>query len=174
MKQGQHHDSADARSIVASLYSVRIVQHFNAPAARVFDAWLDADSAGQWLFATALRPMIDVEIDARVGGAFRLSAEQENAFAHTGRYIEIVPPRRLVFTLQMAECPRSMTLVTVSITPRSAGCELMLSHAGLPLDRASYAEGRWTGILHGLGIVLDATRARATIRNPTNIVTTAR
>jgi uncharacterized protein YndB with AHSA1/START domain len=168
MKQRQRPGS-DARSIVAQQSAIRITQHFNASTTRVFNAWLDAESAGQWLFATALRPMTDIDIDARVGGTFRLAARQEGAaVAHTGRYVEILPHRHLAFTLLMAERPRSMTLVTVSTTPRSVGCELALSHEGVPLDCTNYVEGRWTGILHGLGIVLDATRSRTSATTQAN------
>src|SRR2546422_8524707 len=44
---------------------------YDAPSARVFGAWLDPEVAGQWLFATASRPMAHAEIDARVEGSFR-------------------------------------------------------------------------------------------------------
>lgn len=160
MRQRQS-PGGDARSSVAQQSAIRITRRFDVSAARVFNAWLDAESAGQWLFATALRPMTDVAIDARIGGAFRFSAERDGtAVAHTGRYIEIDPHRQLAFRLSMPERPRAITLVTVSITPRPAGCELVLSHEGVPLDCASHVEGRWTGILHGLGLTLDAARSR--------------
>src|SRR5438046_1332656 len=44
---------------------------FAASPERIFNAWLDPPFAARWLFATASRPIAHVEIDARVGGAFR-------------------------------------------------------------------------------------------------------
>jgi hypothetical protein len=54
-----------------NLRSVQVVRRFEFSAERVFDAWLDRNTAGQWLFAHESRPMIKVEIDPRVGGSFK-------------------------------------------------------------------------------------------------------
>lgn len=131
--------------------NIRVTQRFSAPPDRVFDAWVDPGIAGRWLFATASRPMTSVAIDARVGGSFRLVDGQDGeAIEHTGEYIEIVPSRRLVFTVSMENHSR----VVVEIVPLEKGCELTLTHEGVPLDDASRTEGRWTGILYGLGVTL--------------------
>lgn len=132
--------------------AIRLTRRFRAPPRRVFDAWLDPGLAGRWLFATALRPMTDVEIDARVGGTFRL-AERRNGTSteHHGRYVEIVPHHRLVFTLREE---RRATRVTVEINPSQRGCKLRLRHENLPPERAHDTEARWSGILYGLGETL--------------------
>jgi uncharacterized protein YndB with AHSA1/START domain len=135
--------------------AIRLTRRFDEPPRRVFDAWLDPGLAGRWLFATASRPMTDVEIDARVGGWFRL-ADRRNGESteHHGRYVEIVPHRRLVFTLQGGSRPREATRVIVEIIPRKRGCELRLRHENVPPDRTHDTEARWTGILYGLGETL--------------------
>ena len=51
---------------------VRVAHRFNASPEEVFDAWLDEGTAGKWLFATANEQMVEVEIDAHVGGRFVL------------------------------------------------------------------------------------------------------
>ena len=66
-----------SRSIAQRPTAIRITRRFAAPAADVFDAWLDPEIAGQWLFATASRPMTHVEIDARVEGAFRFAEQRD-------------------------------------------------------------------------------------------------
>ncbi len=131
---------------------VRVSQRFDAPPERVFDAWLDPAMAGAWLFATASHPMTRVEIDARVGGSFRFVDRRDGEkIEHTGRYLEIVPPRRLVFTLFMENSPRVATQVAAEIVPLETGCELRLVHDNVPPAQASRIEGRWTGMLYGLG-----------------------
>jgi uncharacterized protein YndB with AHSA1/START domain len=131
---------------------VRVSQRFEAPPERVFGAWLDPAIAGAWLFATASHPVARVEIDARVGGSFRfVDRRGGKEVEHTGRYLEIVPHRRLVFTLFMENSPRVATRVAAEIVPLEAGCELKLVHENVPPGQASRTEGRWTGMLYGLG-----------------------
>jgi uncharacterized protein YndB with AHSA1/START domain len=138
--------------------AIRVTRRFRASPQRVFDAWLDPEAAGRWLFATAAQPMTDVAIDARVGGVFRFAAGGGGEVTeHTGQYLEIVPHRRLVFTLSMADRPAAVTRVTVEVVPRRTGCELTVVHERVPRERAQQTEGRWTGMLYGLG----ATRAAA-------------
>lgn len=134
--------------------AIRVASRFRAPPERVFRAWLEPTVAARWLFATASEPMTDVAIDPRVGGAFRLAARGNGT--HAGRYVEIVPHRRLVFTLAEAGRRGAVTRVTAEINPLKSGCELALTHEDVPPDRAGETEARWTGILYGLGETLDA------------------
>jgi len=136
-----------------------VSRRFSAPPERVFHAWLDPQIAGQWLFATALRPMARVEIDARVAGSFCfVDRQHRETIEHTGEYIEIVPHRRLVFTLSTDSRPHGITRVIVEIAALKKGCELVLTHENVPPDYASYTKGRWTGILYGLGVTLNSSR----------------
>jgi uncharacterized protein YndB with AHSA1/START domain len=135
---------------------IRVTRRFRAPPERVFDAWLDPEAAGQWLFATASRPMTRVEIDARAAGSYFFAVRRNGALVeHSGEYIEIVPHRRLVFTLCMPDHPHVTTQVMVEINALKTGCELVLTHANVPPDRAHHTEARWTGILYGLGVTLN-------------------
>lgn len=137
--------------------TIRVTHRYGASPRHAFDAWLDPAVAGSWLFATASQPMAQVEIDGRVGGLFRFAERQTGETArYTGQYVEIVPDRRLVFTLSMEPQPNVITRVTVAIAPFAKGCTLKLTHENIPRAHASHVEGRWTGILHGLGVTLDS------------------
>lgn len=136
---------------------VRVTGSFSASPDRVFDAWLDRRMAGKWLFATASRPMARVAIDARVGGSFCFVDRQDRGeIEHTGEYLQIDRPRRLVFTLAMENRSQVMTRATVEIVPLGTGCELTLTHENVPRDYARFTKNRWTGILYGLGVTLDS------------------
>jgi uncharacterized protein YndB with AHSA1/START domain len=151
-----------SRSVAEPPAAIRVTRRFSAPPERVFDAFLEPEVAGRWLFATALRPMTDVEIDARVGGSFRFAARRDDEIIeHRGEYIEIVPHRRLAFILAMADRPHVIARVTVGITPLRRGCELALTHENLPSDYANRTEARWTGVLYGLDETLNSLPARA-------------
>jgi uncharacterized protein YndB with AHSA1/START domain len=147
--------------------AIFIRERYDAPPERVFEAWLDPGIAGRWLFATASQPMAHVDIDARVGGSFRFADRRGAAIlAFTGRYVEIVPGRRLAFTLCTPRRPVA-SLVAVTIAPRGTGCTLSLIHEQLSGDEAPYFEDRWTGILYGLGATLDSLPQPSTlVRSP--------
>jgi uncharacterized protein YndB with AHSA1/START domain len=142
--------------------SICVARRFSAPPERVFHAWLEPAIAGRWLFATASQPMTDVDIDPRVGGSFRFVDRRDGGRTeHTGEYVEIVPHRRLVFTLAMADRPHVVTRVTAEISPRKTGCALALTHENVPPDCAGETEARWTGVLYGLDETLNSLPRRA-------------
>ena len=134
---------------------VRIAQRFSAPADRVFNAWIDPLVACRWLFATASHRMSRVEIDARAGGEFRFADERDGErIVHAGKFLDIERPRRLVFTLSMAEHSHHATRVNVEIVPLQSGCELTLVHESVLPGHAPGTDARWTGMLYGLAETL--------------------
>jgi len=135
--------------------AIRVTQRFDAPAARVFNAWLDPGFAGRWLFATAMRPVPSVKIDARAGGAFRFEDRRRGKpVVQAGRYLEIARPRRLAFTLS------GRARVSVEIAPLEKGCELRLLHQNVPQEQADHVEGRWSGMLYGLATLVGGDNGR--------------
>ena len=134
---------------------MRLTRRFDARPQRVFDAWLDPPLAARWLFATASRPIAHVEIDARVGRAFRfVDRDHGDAIEYAGEYTEIVPNRRLAFTLVLPRAEPTITRVTVAIASLDRGSRLSLVHENVPNVNASYTNDRWAGILYGLGVTL--------------------
>ncbi|WP_129641055.1 SRPBCC family protein [Peristeroidobacter agariperforans] len=111
-------------------WQLSVKRQFTASAERVFDAFLDPSKAGRFMFATATGTMVRVEIDARVGGAYafvdrRVGEDVE----HVGEYLEITRPRRLVFTLRVEKYSKDQSVVSIEITPRGSGCELVLTQS---------------------------------------------
>ena len=81
--------------------NVRVTRRYTAPPERVFDAWLDAEMIGKWMFGPALRDeeIVRLSLDARVGGSFSFVVRRQGEeIDHMGEYLEIDRPRRLVFT----------------------------------------------------------------------------
>jgi uncharacterized protein YndB with AHSA1/START domain len=66
----------------------------------VFDAWVSPEVLRRWWGAGPDWTSPSVEIDLRPGGRYRLSMEDPSGSVRTvgGRYVEVDPPRRLVFT----------------------------------------------------------------------------
>jgi uncharacterized protein YndB with AHSA1/START domain len=146
----------------AGLYrTLRLTRRVDARPQRVFDAWLDPPFAARWLFATASRPIAHVEIDARNGGGFRfVDRDDGNALEYTGEYSEIVPHRRLAFTLVMPCGESTITRVLVAIGSLNRGSRLNIIHENVPSVTARYIAHRWTGILYGLDVTLASDNAR--------------
>lgn len=134
---------------------VRITRRFSASPERVFDAWLDPAIAGKFLFATTTGQMVRAETDPRVGGKFAFTDRRDGQnVAHTGEYLDINRPRRLVFSFSVDSSPS--TRVTIEIAPTEFGCELTLTHELDPkwAEHASRTEAGWIGILDGLATAL--------------------
>lgn len=131
-----------------------VKQRFTATAERVFDAWLDPAAAGRWLFATPTGTMTCVEIDPRVGGAFRFVDRRDGEdVAHVGTYLELERPRRLTFTFRVEKYSEEADRVQVDIVPLNAGCELTLTHrmGGAWAEYAPRVTAGWGTILRNLG-----------------------
>lgn len=135
----------------ASGQVIRIARHFDAPAECVFDAWVDPESAGRWLFATPTGRIVRCEIDARVGGRFVIVDRREAGdIEHIGKYLEFERPRRLVFTFAVPHYSPLETRVTLDIVPSGKGCELTLMHENVLPEWAEQTQQGWGMILDGL------------------------
>ena len=134
--------------------NVCVRRRFRASRERVFDAWFDSKTAGKWLFATATGRSVCVEIDARAGGWFYIVErwDGENV-EHIGEYLEIIRPRRLVFTLSVEKYSLDFERVTVLFHPYGTGCELSLTHKTRP-ELARQVSGRWISMVEGLASAL--------------------
>jgi uncharacterized protein YndB with AHSA1/START domain len=131
--------------------TVRIARHFEFSAERVFDAWLDAKTAGRWLFATSTGHMVRVRIDARVGGGF-VFVDRRNGedVEHKGEYLELDRPKRLVFRFVVPKYSPTYSRVAIDIVPAGGGCDLTLVHEGVLPEYEKPTQSGWTTILEGL------------------------
>ena len=140
--------------------AVRVSKRYEAPPERVFDAWLDRQNAGKWLFATSTGEMLRVEIDARVGGQFNFTERRDGEdIEHTGEYFEIDRPRRLAFNFRVPKFSKEPSLIRIDIAPAASGSELTLVHEGVFPEYAARTEEGWNGILDGLARLLQPPHA---------------
>jgi uncharacterized protein YndB with AHSA1/START domain len=138
-----------------SKVKVQVTRRFSASPERVFDAWLDDEKAGQFLFATPNGQMTRVEIDARVGGSYLIVDRREGVeVAHMGEYLELDRPRRLVFTLSVPKYSPDAARVIIEIVPLETGCALTLSQDNADPNFVKNNEAGWTAILDGLAATL--------------------
>jgi uncharacterized protein YndB with AHSA1/START domain len=81
--------------------TISLTRTFDAPPARVFEAWTDPGQIVQW-WAPEGFSVTTCEVEARVGGAFRLCMRSPEGDDYWMRavYREIVRPERLHFTFE--------------------------------------------------------------------------
>jgi uncharacterized protein YndB with AHSA1/START domain len=134
--------------------AVKVHHRFRQPAERVFDAWLDVRMARRFLFSADTGEMVRCEIDPRVGGRFVLTDRRPDGdVEHTGEYLVIERPRRLVFTFGIPAASPTFDIVTVEIAPEGdGGCSLLLTAEMKPewKDYVDRARMGWQRILASL------------------------
>jgi uncharacterized protein YndB with AHSA1/START domain len=118
----------------------RVSHRFTAPTERVYDAFLDVSTARRFLYASVTGAIVRAEIDPRVGGAYVLTDRRDGAeVEHSGTYLELERPRRIVFTMFVPGYSTSPDRVTVRITPIDGGCEVTVTHEMRP-EYAPYVD----------------------------------
>ena len=79
-----------------------VTRSFNGPARIVFEAWTKPELFKRWWAPKSFGlTMLSCEMDVRVGGTYRLvfgHAASEQPMEFFGRYIEVTPHSRLVWT----------------------------------------------------------------------------
>ncbi|ODT75520.1 MAG: ATPase [Pelagibacterium sp. SCN 64-44] len=79
---------------------------FDAPARLVFEAWADPELFARWWVPKSIGMSLrSCEMDVRTGGTYRLEFGQDadNTWAFYGKYLEVVPPARIVWTNEEEE-----------------------------------------------------------------------
>ena len=93
-----------------------VTRTFDAPARIVFEAWTNLELFKKWWVPKSCgASFLSGEADIRTGGSYRFvmghpAAEQPMAFF--GRYIEVTPPSRLVWTNEEGGEGGAITTVT--------------------------------------------------------------
>jgi uncharacterized protein YndB with AHSA1/START domain len=118
-----------------STSTVRLHRVLRAPPERVYRAFLDADAMAKWLPPDGFTGKVH-QMDARVGGGFRMSFTNfTTGQAHTfgGEYLELVPNGRLRYTDRFDDPNLPGTMVTtVMLTPVTCGTDVSIVQEGIP------------------------------------------
>jgi len=92
-----------------------VTRTFDAPARLVFEAWTRAELFRQWWLPKSMGMTLEsIEMDVRTGGTYRLGFGGGMDFF--GRYLEVTPPSRLVWTNEESGDAGAVTTVTFEET----------------------------------------------------------
>ena len=77
-------------------HSVNLTRHLSASVEQAFAFWTDPRHVKQWWDASE-GELLECKIDLRVGGQLHFVSPRPGVPPFTGKYLEIDPPKRLVF-----------------------------------------------------------------------------
>jgi uncharacterized protein YndB with AHSA1/START domain len=123
-----------------SVNAVTVERLIAARPETVFSFFTDRDKWLSWMGA-------DGTFSFEPGGAYRTRVNGDNVAE--GRFVEIDPPKRVVFTWGWAEgampVPPGSTTVEITLEPVAEGTLLRLVHRGLPsLEACAAHKEGWT------------------------------
>ena len=134
--------------------SLTLVRRIGARPAIVFEALTTPEGVTAWWGPDDL-PAIRAEVDARIGGAFRVRFRTLDGLEHEafGEYLEVVRPTRLVMSWcwvhggEPGELGRT-SRIEIELKPVDGGSELTFTHADLrnAASKAGHERG-WIGSL---------------------------
>ena len=135
--------------------SLEIKRFIKAPPIRVYEAWTDPAQLKEWWGPEGVRTR-SLSTDARVGGKYRWDVvnQEGEEMSVFGEYRELVPEKKIVFTWKWDDdevWENRDSIVTVELSDREGGTELLLKHEQLPSEesRDRHNEG-WNSVLDRL------------------------
>lgn len=132
--------------------TVNVQRVINAPIEKVFDAWLNPKTLALFILPMPGMPAPDTQTDAKEGGVFTIIMHVgKDKVPHTGQYLEINRPEKLVFTWQSpySTDDSTVTLNFNAIDENKTNVEL--THVKFLHEEArSDHEGGWGNILVAL------------------------
>jgi uncharacterized protein YndB with AHSA1/START domain len=125
---------------------IEIERRIAASPETVFAYFTDPERYRLWLG-------VDAEVDARPGGMFRVTVTGRSGMVARGHYVEVDPPRRVMFTWGWEEnnsladtpwtLPPGSSTVEVVLTPDGETTVLQLRHTGLPTASCPFHQLGW-------------------------------
>jgi uncharacterized protein YndB with AHSA1/START domain len=106
---------------------IELTRRIEAPADVVYRYFTDPERFKAWLGVGA-------EVDAAPGGDYRIQMTNDAPISACGRYVELDPPRRVVFTWGfegLDGLPPGTSTVEVTLTPDGDATVVVLRHTGL-------------------------------------------
>jgi len=118
-----------------STHTIELHRVLRTPPERLYRAFLDPDALVKWMPPNGFTGKVH-EMDARVGGGFRMSFTNLNtgsSHSFGGAYQELVPHERLRYTDRFDDpnLPGEMR-VTITLKPVPFGTELRVLQEGIP------------------------------------------
>lgn len=115
--------------------TIRLHRVLRTKPERIYKAFLNAEAMAKWLPPYGFTCTVH-QMDARVGGTFRMSFTNfttGNGHSFGGEYLELVPSQKISYSDKFDDpnLPGVMK-TTVTLTPVSCGTEITIVQEGVP------------------------------------------
>ena len=136
--------------------TVNITQTIHAPIQKVFDAWLNPEMLSKFILPMPGMPEPLVQNEAREGGSFSILMQVgDNKIPHTGKYLEISSPHKLVFSWMSPFSADGSTVTLLFSESGDNATMVELAHVRfIEAAKRENQEGGWGHILAGLNELL--------------------
>jgi len=133
-----------------------ISRTFNGPPRIVFDAYTRAELVKRWWAPKSHGEIVDCTAEVRVGGKYRYAMRTPDGtdVAFSGRYLEITPPSRLVYT-QVFEQMADAGEMTITVTFEELGGKTLLVSREVYPSKEARDSALESGMEHGMKEAMD-------------------
>ncbi|TDQ41030.1 SRPBCC family protein [Aureibacillus halotolerans] len=108
--------------------TLTMTRQFNVEPERVFDAWLNPEIMSKWFFTLENTNKV-TQNNPEVGGTWEIVDHREGMdYRAIGEYLEIDPPKKIVFTFKMPQFSELEDTITVELKKIQEGCEMTFTH----------------------------------------------
>lgn len=132
---------------------IQIDRDFAAPPAAVFGAWTTPEHFARWFGGSAVHvPLDGLDFIAEPGRTWtaQMVLPDRNVIDWTGRFIEVVPPERLVFTITDRPAEPTQATIVVELTAIANGTRMRFTQ-----ETPGFTPEQQQGVLAGWHSFID-------------------
>ena len=107
-----------------STTTLTMKREFDVKRERVFDAWLNPEMMRKWFFTLEGTNKV-TKNNPQIGGTWEIVDHRGGIdYRAIGEYLEIDPPKKIVFTFKMPQFSELEDTITVELKELGQGCEM--------------------------------------------------
>ena len=125
--------------------NMTIIRSFSEPPKSIWRAWTDPEIVKLWFGSDPNGKVLSADLDVKMDGRFEVSFVNSDMHGFTcyGRYLEVDPYQKLMFTWSWKEQPEIEELVTVLLESTRDGTRMTFVHSNIDPRTAHGYEAGW-------------------------------
>ena len=136
---------------------IQVTKFIPAVEEKVFSALTNPNTIEKWFCPEGMKAKVD-EWEPKVGGILQISlSDGEDEYVSSGKFLEVIPFHKMVFTYGWAEeeADQIETIVTIELRNLDDGTDVHLTQEGIDLDEAEDLKVGWLSALSNLAKIFN-------------------